>query len=485
MNAIHGLNNIKVLFAASEVAPFAKTGGLADVAGSLPKYLNKLGADVRVVMPKYKSIPYNFVDQMEYLGYIYVDISWRHQYCGIFKLVYEGVTFYFIDNEYYFKRDGLYGFIDEAEQFTFFSKALIEFLPSVDFNPNVIHLNDWQTAIASTLLKAHYLNNDFYRNIKTVLTIHNLKYQGVFPKSTMPDLLGLGWEYFTPYGLEFYDQVNFLKAGIVSSDIINTVSLTYAQEIKTDFFGEQLQDAIRMRSNDLYGIVNGIDYENNDPSTDKRIYANFDLPHIENKSINKEKLQETLGLPIRNDVPLIGIITRLVAQKGLDLIEFVLGDILSEDIQLVVLGTGEAVYEEMFKQASLRYPDKVSANIKYDVTLAQRIYAGSDMFLMPSLFEPCGLGQLFSLRYGSIPIVRETGGLNDTIEPYNQYTRTGNGFSFNNYNAHDMLYTIKRAIHFYHDKFAWDALTKNAMSQNFSWDKSAGEYINLYKRLLE
>ncbi len=482
---MNNINDIKVLFAASEVVPFAKTGGLADVAGSLPKCLRKLGVDVRVVMPKYRSIPCEYVEKMEYLGYIYVDISWRHQYCGIFRLVHEGVVLYFIDNEYYFKREGLYGSPDEAEQFTFFSKAIIEMLPAIDFKPDIVHLNDWQTAIASTLLKTHYSNDSFYRSIKTILTIHNLKYQGVFPKSVLSDLLSLGWEHFTPYGLEFYDQVNFLKAGIVYSDIINTVSRTYAQEIKNDFFGEQLQDSILRRSNDLYGIVNGIDYENNNPATDKRIYANYDLAHIHNKYTNKEKLQETLGLPIRKDVPLIGIITRLVAQKGLDLIQFVLDDILSLDIQLVVLGSGEAVYEEMFKKSALTYPDKVSANITYDSILAQRIYAGSDMFLMPSLFEPCGLGQLFSLRYGSIPIVRETGGLNDTVDSYNQYTKTGNGFSFSNYNSHDMLYTIKRAIHFYHDKFAWDSLIKNAMTQDFSWDKSAGEYIDLYKKLLD
>jgi starch synthase len=479
------MDNLKVLFASSEVEPFAKTGGLADVAGSLPKALKKLGADIRVVMPKYKGIPQKFVQQMEYIGYIYVDVGWRHQYCGLLKTEYDGVTVYFIDNEYYFYRDGLYGYHDEAEQFIFFSKALIEMLPRIDFKPDIIHCNDWQTGVVSLLLNAHYKRHDFYKDVKTVFTIHNLKYQGIFPKEVLTDLMGIGWEYFTPDGIEFYDHVNCLKAGLAYSDIINTVSKTYAEEIKYDFFGENLQGIIRKRSNDLYGIVNGIDVEVNNPATDKRLFVNYDVEHLEGKYENKRRLQESLGLPVRDDIPIIGIISRLVAQKGFDLIACVLDEILREDVQLVVLGTGEYQYENMFRCAAANYPTKVSANILYDGTLAQRIYAGSDMFLMPSLFEPCGLSQLFSLRYGTIPIVRETGGLNDTIQSYNEVTGEGNGFSFTNYNAHDMLYTIRRAIHFYYNKDVWSKLIKRGMRQNFSWDKSASEYIELYHKALD
>ncbi|WHH57431.1 glycogen synthase GlgA [Petroclostridium sp. X23] len=474
------MEKLKVLFASSEVVPFAKTGGLADVAGSLPKALKNLDVDIRVVMPKYKDIPQQYVDQMEYIGYIYVDIGWRHQYCGLLKTEYDGVTIYFIDNEYYFNRNGLYGYHDEAEQFIFFSKALIEMLPCIQFQPDIIHCNDWQTGVVSLLLNARYKQQDFFRNIKTVFTIHNLKYQGVFPKEVLTDILGISWEHFTVDKIEFYDQINCMKAGLAYSDIINTVSKTYAEEIKHDFFGENLQDMIRKRSENLYGIVNGIDMETNNPASDQRLFANYDVNHLEGKYENKRELQRVLGLPVRNDVPVIGIISRLVAQKGLDLISCVLHDMLHEDLQLVILGTGESIYEQLFIHAASLYPAKVSANIKYDGTLAQRIYAGSDMFLMPSLFEPCGLSQLFSLRYGAIPIVRETGGLNDTVQSYNELTNEGNGFSFTNYNAQDMLHTIKRAIHFYQDKEIWNALIRRGMSADYSWNKSAEEYVELY-----
>ncbi|MCX7921721.1 MAG: glycogen synthase GlgA [Clostridia bacterium] len=475
---------MKVLFASSEVIPFVKTGGLADVAGSLPKALKKLGADIRIVMPKYSSIPYDLAYKMQFLGNIYVNIGWRSQYCGILKLEHNGITIYFIDNEYYFRREYIYGHFDQAEQFAFFSRAVIDMLPHIDFKPDIIHCNDWQTAPVSVLLKAQYQQHDFYKDIKTVFTIHNLKYQGVFPKETLWSLLGLDWEHFTADRIEFHDHINYLKAGLAYSDVINTVSKTYAEEIKHDYFGENLSGMIRNRSTDLYGIVNGIDYEENNPSNDKRLFANYNADHLEGKYENKRKLQETLGLPVRDDVPVIGIISRLVDQKGFDLIEGVLHDILHMDVQLVILGTGEYRYEEMFRYAQSSYHNKVSANIKYDSTLAQRIYAGSDMFLMPSLFEPCGLSQLFSLRYGTIPIVRETGGLNDTVQSYNEFTGEGNGFSFSNYNAHDMLYTIKRAISFYYNKDVWTRLIRKGMNQDFSWGKSAQEYMDLYRKVL-
>lgn len=477
------MENLRILFAASEVIPFAKTGGLGDVAGSLPKELKKLGQDVRVVMPKYGSIPTEYSDKMEYVGYIYVNMGWRHQYCGIFKLIYDGVAVYFLDNEYYFKRDTLYGYPDEAEQFIFFSKALIDILPVIGFKPDVIHCNDWQTGIVSMLLKAHYSHLAFYRGIKTVYTIHNLKYQGVFPKEVLKELIGVGWEYFTVNGIEFYDQVNFMKAGIEFSDFITTVSKTYAQEIRYDFFGENLNVSINKHANKLFGILNGIDNEANDPATDKRLYANFDKDNIKNKYINKKNLQKDLGLPQKSRTPIISIISRLVDQKGFDLIALVLSELLEMDIQLIILGTGEEKYEHLFRSAAFDYPEKVSANIKYDGVLAQRIYAGSDIFLMPSLFEPCGLSQMFSLRYGTIPIVRETGGLNDTIKSYDELTQEGNGFTFANYNAQDMAYTIKRAISFYNQKKQWQVIVKKGMQNDFSWSKSANEYVGLYDKL--
>lgn len=479
------MNNIKILFAAAEVFPFAKTGGLGDVAGSLPKAISKLGADIRVVMPNYKCIPSQYKSSMEFLGYIYVDLSWRHQYCGILKLVHEDITYYFIDNEYYFERSRLYGDFDEAEQFTFFSKAILQMLPLIGFKPDIIHCNDWQTGVVSLLLKALYRTNPSYRGIKTVYTIHNLKYQGIFPKGVLQDLLGLDWQYFTPEGIEFDDKVNYMKAGLVYSDSISTVSPTYAQEIKSDFYGENLNGIIMNRSNDLYGILNGIDYEKNNPETDGRLYAEYSADNIYPKYENKKRLQQDLGLPVNPDIPVIGIVSRLTPQKGFDLIECVMEDIMQMDVQIVLLGTGDDHYKYFFESAAYRHKDKISANISFSDTLAQRIYAGSDMFLMPSLFEPCGLSQIFSFRYGAVPIVRETGGLNDTVLSYNELTRTGNGFTFTNYNAHDMLNTIRRAVDFYYNKKdIWNLLVQRGMRADFSWDKSAQDYMEMYNKTM-
>ncbi|MDP4182310.1 MAG: glycogen synthase GlgA [Bacillota bacterium] len=478
------MENLKILFASSEVVPFAKTGGLADVAGSLPKAIKALGADIRVVMPKYKCIPKKYTDKMELVCSLYVNIIWRRQFCGIYKLEIDEVTYYFIENEFYFNRDGLYGHFDQAEQFTYFNRALLEMLPHIDFKADVIHYNDWQTGIGSLLLESDYKELKFYKDMKTVYTIHNIKYQGIFPKDIMDSVLGINWEYFHLNGIEHNDQVNFMKAGIAYSDIINTVSKTYAEEIKYDFFGEGLNGIINRRSADVYGILNGIDYDHNNPSTDKRLFVNFSSRNLSGKHENKKLLQEQLNLP-QKDVPMIGIISRLVDQKGFDLIDCVFMDIMDLDVQLVILGTGEYKYENMFRWASEVYPEKVSANIKYDDTLAQRIYAGSDMFLMPSQFEPCGLSQMFSMRYGTIPIARETGGLDDTVKPYNELTGDGNGFTFKNYNAHDMLYTIRRAVEFYKDKTTWEMLVKRAMKQDFRWEKSASEYLELYNKAMQ
>lgn len=479
------MSQLKVWLASSEVAPFVKTGGLADVAGSLPKALKALGVDIRVVMPKYSQIDPLYVSHMELVGSCEIELSWRKQYCGVYKLEYDGVTFYFIDNEYYFFREWYYGLVDDGERFSFFCKAILEVLPVIGFKPDIIHLNDWQTGMVSLLLDAHYRHREdgFYKKTHTLFTIHNLKYQGVFPKSVLSELLGLDWKYFHVNGVEYYDQINFLKAGLSYSSALSTVSRTYADEIKHDFFGENLQDIIRRRSNDMYGIINGIDFEHNNPSTDPKIYAHFDAENLSGKYENKRRLQKDLGLEVKEDIPVISFISRLVDQKGLDLVEIMLSEMVEMGLQFVVLGSGDRRYEDLFRHAEKRYPGRVSANIKYDGVLAQRIYAGSDMFLMPSLYEPCGLSQIFSMRYGTVPIVRETGGLKDTVQPYNVFTKEGTGFSFANYNAHEMKDAVARAMEIYQNKEEWEKLVIRCMKQDFSWESSAKEYKNLYETM--
>lgn len=480
------MEQLKIWFAASEAIPFAKTGGLADVAGSLPKALKKLGLDIRVVMPKYRQIPQEYINKMAFLGYTFVDLAWRHEYCGIFKLEHEGVLYYFLDNEHFFSREWFYGQADDGERFTFFCKAILEVLPVIDFRPYIIHCNDWQTGLVSVLLDDHYRwfrKNDFYKNIHTVMTIHNMKYQGVFPKDMMDEILGLSWEYFHHEGIEFYDHINFLKAGLAYSAKITTVSKVYAEEIQSDYFGENLSGIIRKRSADLAGITNGIDYNENNPADDKRLYAGFDVENMEGKQKNKVMLQKETGLKVSARTPLIGLISRLVDQKGLDLVDRMIGELMDLDLQMIVLGTGDKKYEDMFLWAQSAFPGKMSANIRYDEVLAQRIYAGCDMFLMPSLFEPCGLSQIFSMRYGTVPIVRETGGLRDTVIPYNEDTGAGTGFSFGNYNAHEMKDAVLRAIAIYKKRKKWEMIVKQCMSQDFSWDRSATEYKELYEQI--
>lgn len=476
---------VKVLFVASEAVPFIKTGGLADVIGSLPKELRKLDIDARVILPKYGDIPEHFKESMVLQERIKVPLGWRNQYCDIEKIEYQGVTVYFIDNEYYFKRPGLYGFEDEAERYAFFCRAVLEALPHLDFTPQILHCHDWQSGMVSVFLKSHYAHNPFYQGMRTVFTIHNLKYQGVFPEVILGDLLDLGYEHFTMESLEFYGGVSFIKGGLVYSDKITTVSKSYTVEIQYPFFGEKLDGLLRKRKDDFYGILNGIDYDIFNPASDPHVFMKYNLNTFEKKLKNKTELQKKLGLPVREDVPLIAIISRLVSQKGLDLVECVLKEILDMDIQLVVLGTGEEKYENLFKDAAINYPDKVSTHITFNQILANQIYAGSDLFLMPSFFEPCGLGQMISLRYGSLPIVREIGGLRDTVQSFNEVTYEGNGFSFSNYNAHDMLYTIGRAVQFYQDQELWAKIVSNAMTSDNSWNNSAMEYEALYQGLLE
>ena len=476
---------MKVLYVASEAVPFIKTGGLADVAGSLPKELVKQGVDARVIIPKYSNIGEKFRQEMQHQGHIFVPVAWRHKYAGVDSLVLDGVTYYFVDNEDYFKRDGLYGYNDDAERFSFFSRAVLNLLPLLDFWPDVIHSNDWHAALVNVFLKLEHQGDARYENIKTVFSIHNLKYQGVFDKNVMDDVLGLDWKYFNNGDLEFNDSVNFMKGGIIYADKVGTVSRTYAEEIQYPYFGENLDGLLRKRGHELFGIVNGLDYDVYNPATDKNLIANYTIDNIEKKQENKVKLQEQLGLPVNRNVPVIGLVSRLVSAKGLDLITRIMDELLSqEDCQFVLLGTGDKPYEDWFRDLQWRHSQKVSANIRFSNELAQRIYAGSDIFLMPSEYEPCGLGQLIALRYGTIPVVRETGGLKDTVQPFNKYTNEGNGYSFANINAHELLFALKKAIGDYSDQRLWYQLVANAMASDYSWGSAAKQYIDLYNSVL-
>lgn len=473
-----------VLFIAAEAVPFAKTGGMGDVVGSLPKELKRQGLDVRVIIPKYSDIPQGKQENLEYITNITVPVGWRAQYCGLFTCEHDGITYYFVDNEYYFKRSGIYGFHDDAERFSFFCRAVLELLECMDFKPDILHCHDWHAAMVPVLLRAHYGDKKYYSGLRTVLTIHNIEYQGVFEPDVLADLLGLEVaEYAAADKLGFYENVNFLKGGIAFADALTTVSTTYADEILTLEGGYGLDSLLRHRRESLTGILNGIDYEDYDPAADKTININYNTRSINRKKQNKAYLQEHLSLPVDPEIPLIGVVSRLVAAKGLDLIAEVLDELMTMPVQMVILGTGEEKYESMFRVAAHRHPAKLSVNIYFNDALARAVYAGSDMFLMPSRSEPCGIGQLIALRYGSVPIVRETGGLYDTIESFNEYTDEGNGFSFTHYDAQDMMYTIKRAADFYHDAKIWPRIVKAAMKSDFSWRRSASEYSALYDRL--
>lgn len=477
---------MKVLFVASEAYPFIKTGGLGDVAYALPKALRKLGIDARVIIPKYSGIPSSFKNCMENIASFTVPIGWRDQYCGLQYLTYDGVPYYFVDNEYYFERPHIYGFYDDGERFSYFSKAVLESINHMeDFIPDIIHCNDWHSGMVPLLLKENYSYEDKFSKIKSVFTIHNLKYQGVFSKEVLSDLLNLDYKYYDDDAVKFYDAISFMKSGIVFSDAVTTVSETYAGEIQTPFYGEALDGLLYSITYKLHGIVNGIDYELYDPKIDKKISQNYDIENRKLKVLNKLKLQEKLFLTINEDIPMIGIVTRLVNQKGLDLIVNKLPELLSLPIQIVLLGNGDEFYEDIFQYYASIYPSRISTNIVFDAELAQQIYASSDMFLMPSLFEPCGIGQLIALKYGSIPIVRETGGLKDTIIPYNKYTGEGNGFSFANYSSDELLEAVNKALDLYKDKVSWDKLVSNAMSSNNSWEDSAKHYMDLYSDIIK
>jgi len=474
---------VKVLFAVSECAPFAKSGGLADVAGSLPKELNRLGTDVRVILPKYQSISDEYKQRMKKVKEFTVSVGWRNQYCGIEELTYQGITFYFIDNEYYFKRDGFYGYFDDGERFSFFNRAVLEAIKELDFYPDVLHCHDWHTAMIPYLLRMEYYKKKNYGLIRTVFTIHNLQFQGIFPQSVLKELLGLEDQAFHPSHLEFYGNINFMKGALVAADKITTVSPTYKKEIQTPEYGEKLDGVLREREEDLLGILNGIDDDFYDPSKDSLIYKTYTKKDIAKKAVNKREIQKFFGLKQSAQTPLMVMISRLTRQKGIELIQCVLREILQEDIQFIILGTGEGQYEHHLRQAARIYPEKLRVYTGFDEGLAHKLYAGADLFLMPSLFEPCGLGQMIAMKYGAVPIVRETGGLNDTVTAWNEYTGEGNGFSFSYYNAHDMLYTIRRALTFYHDKKTWERLVKQAMEMDYSWAQSAYSYNQLYAEL--
>lgn len=476
---------MKVLFAASEAHPFIKTGGLGDVMGALPQSLTELGVEARVVIPKYKNIKDELKQNLQFIKWFTVPVGWRNQYCGVFQYKYKDVVYYFIDNEYYFNRDGLYGYYDDGERFAFFNRAVLEFIKEIDWKPDIINCNDWQTGMVPVLLNLEYKNNEFYSNMKTVFSIHNLLFKGSFVPNVLPELFGYDYMPLTNGSVELNGSVSFLKGGINYSDQITTVSNTYAEEIKTQQYGEGLDGLLRCKSDFLKGIVNGIDYEEFDPEKDNLIFKNFTWDSISDKAENKLSLQKELGLPQRAETPMIGLISRLTHQKGCDLIVSIIDRLLQKDIQFVVLGTGDYWYEETFKNLQYRYPDKVSANIKFDNSLAHKIYAATDMFLMPSLFEPCGLGQLIALRYGSIPIVRETGGLKDTISPYNKYTGIGNGFGFKNFNSNELMQIIEYALTIYDDKDAWNNIIRQAMDSDNSWEKSAMQYKLLYEDVVK
>ena len=477
---------MKILFATAECVPFIKTGGLADVAGALPKEIVKTGADIRVILPLYKQVPQKWRDQMEDVLYTYIDIGNRHEYAGIKTMKLFDVTYYFVDSEYYFGRDYVYGSNgnDEAERFAFFCRVVMNVMPMLNFVPDVLHCHDWQTGLIPPMLEVQYRHLPVYSQIKTVYTIHNLQYQGVCGLGHMEYLVGLGMERYTSDKLEFYGAASCMKGGLVYAHKITTVSPTYAQEIQTDFYGERLNGLLSARKNDLVGILNGIDNDDYAPGHDEHIWVNYFSTDFENKSENKIMLQRQLGLEQNRDIPMIGMIGRLASQKGLDLVAAVLPELMETGAQIVLLGTGDPELTRIFTEATHRYPHQFATCFRMNNELAHQIYAAADLFLMPSAFEPCGLSQLISLRYGTLPIVRETGGLKDTVHPYNRYTGEGNGFSFTNINAHDMLHVVREAIDMYHnDRETFNNIAKNAMCGSYGWDESAKKYLELYVQL--
>ena len=475
---------MQIVFASAECAPFVKTGGLGDVTGSLPAALVRAGAEVIVMVPKYATIKDEYKAQMEHFSDFYVSLGWRNEYCGLEKLEHDGVTYMFIDNERYFARDYPYGFFDDGERFAFFSKAITESLQHLPagFECDILHCNDWQTALAPVFLREFYQGLPLYDRVKTVFSIHNVAFQGQFSDAVMEDILGVAHIPAAASQLRCDAcSINYMLGALRYADAITTVSPTYANEIQTPEFGEGLDGVLRERSYALQGILNGIDVAGFDPATDKRIAANYTVEDRSGKAVCKAKLQEELGLEVRDDRPLMVMVTRLTRQKGMDLVMYALDRILAGGVQVAVLGTGDRDYEDGLRYFQDKYPGTMAARIEFDPALSQRMYAAADMFLMPSKFEPCGLSQIIAMRYGTLPIVRETGGLKDTVQPYNEFTGEGTGFSFSNFNGDEMGDTVFRAARlFWDNREAWNQLVTQAMSQDFSWTRSADKYLDLY-----
>ena len=476
---------MKILFVGAEAVPFISTGGLGDVLGSLPQAIASVNknADVRVVLPLYQKIKEKYASELEYVGNTTVGLSWRNQYCGIYKCEMGGVIYYFIDNEYYFKRGSVYGDFDDAERFAFFGKAVLDIMPVIDFYPDIMHTNDWQSASSVIYLKRKYFMNPYYCDIKTIYTIHNIDYQGIFSMSILGDVFGL--DCFGDRSIvEYNGNINLTKGAIVCADVVSTVSQKYANEIQTEFYSSGLHYILHQYSDKLTGIVNGIDVNYYNPSNDTVIAEKFSSNDLSGKAECKRQLQEMCGLETNPDIPVVSMISRLASHKGFDLVKFILPEMLDLGIQFVLLGTGEYELEEYFKSIQARYPDKVKVFLEFNKDLSKKIYAGSDIFLMPSKSEPCGLSQMICSAYGTVPVVRETGGLYDTIKPYNIYNGEGNGFTFANYNAHEMKDALQRAVELYNNKKKWTMLVKTAMETDFSWNVSANKYIEMYRNVI-
>ena len=475
---------MKILFVAAEGAPFSKTGGLGDVIGALPKSLVKAGQEVAVILPYYDMVEAKFGDQIEDVLQFEEYVGWRRQFCGIKKTVLNGVTFYFIDNQYYFFRGHVYGDFDDGERFAFFQLAALEAMERIGFIPDVLHAHDYHTAMIPFLLKEKYRWIQAYQNIKTILTIHNLEFQGQFSEGMLWDLFRVGFERYADGTVRWNDCLNWMKAGILYADRVSTVSPSYAHEIMTTEFGCGLDQILRMESGKLSGIVNGIDTDLYNPETDPLLDYHFNKSDLSGKAQNKAKLQEKLGLPVRPDVPMIGIVSRLTRQKGFDVVVEGLHRMLQEDVQIVLLGTGDPGFEEAFSWFGQVFPDKLSANITFDVKLAQEIYAASDIFLMPSRFEPCGLSQMMAMRYGTLPLVHEVGGLRDTVQPFNPIDGTGTGFSFDNLTSYWLNWALQTALDvYYNHPDVWKKLQVQAMECDFSWDTACQSYLDLYHSL--
>ena len=472
---------MKILYAASEAVPFCKTGGLADVAGSLPAALAAQGADVAVVLPLYQKVKEKFSDQLHFECYDYVDLAWRHSYCGLFSMERDGVTWYFLDNEQYFRRPELYGYMDDGERFGFFSRAVVRMLPHLRFWPEVIHCNDWQTALVPIYLKDDSVREERFRSIRTVLSIHNIEYQGRYGRQTLGDLFGLDHGWADDGTILMDGDVNLLKGAILCADAVNAVSPTYANELKMPYFAHRLDGIMRQCGYKLSGVLNGIDVKRYDPAADPHIAVNYSAADMAGKQADKAELQKLMGLRQEPYVPIVGIVSRLVSHKGLDLVCEVLHDMMELPLQMVILGKGDRKYEEFFQWAAQQYSGRMAVRLDYNEELSMAIYAGADLFLMPSKSEPCGLSQMIAMRYGTVPIVRETGGLKDTVSPYESWRDAGNGFTFANYAGSDMLYVIREAVYLYKDyPDAFARLRARAMACDFSWARSAGEYLHIY-----